>query len=52
MLKNRLIPVVMLRNGSVVQSRGFKRYQIVGNPTTIVERLSTWKYAVQELELA
>jgi cyclase len=41
-LKKRLIPVVMLRNGSVVQSRGFKRYQIVGNPTTIVERLSTW----------
>jgi cyclase len=42
MLKNRLIPVVLLKNGVVVQSRGFKRYQRLGNPTTIVQRLSHW----------
>lgn len=42
MLTKRLIPVVLLRNGVVVQSKGFKRYQILGNPTTIVGRLSNW----------
>lgn len=42
MLKNRLIPVVLLRNGTVVQSKAFKRYQCLGNPITIVERLSDW----------
>ncbi len=42
MLKNRLIPVVLLRNGVVVQSKGFKRYQHLGNPVTIVQRLRDW----------
>lgn len=42
MLKNRLIPVVLLRNGVVVQSKGFRRYQRLGNPTAIVQRLSDW----------
>lgn len=42
MLKHRLIPVVLLRNGVVVQSKGFKRYQMLGNPVTIVQRLSDW----------
>ena len=42
MLKHRVIPVVLLRNGIVVQSKGFRRYQRLGNPTTIVERLSQW----------
>jgi cyclase len=42
MLKNRLIPVVLLKNGAVVQSKRFSRYQRVGNPFTIVERLSAW----------
>lgn len=42
MLKNRLIPVVLLRNGVVVQSKHFRRYQLLGSPTTIVERLSAW----------
>ena len=41
-LKSRIIPVVLLRNGVVVQSKGFKRYQRLGNPTTIVRRLSNW----------
>ncbi|MFA6074523.1 MAG: imidazole glycerol phosphate synthase cyclase subunit [Negativicutes bacterium] len=42
MRKNRVIPVVLLKNGVVVQSKGFKRYQILGNPFAIVDRLSDW----------
>lgn len=42
MLKKRLIPCILLRNGVIVQSKGFKRYQLLGNPTTAVERLSDW----------
>ena len=38
----RLIPVVLLRNGYVVQSKGFKRWQMLGNPSTVVSRLSNW----------
>ena len=33
MLKTRLIPCVLLRNGLVVQSKSFCRYQLLGNPT-------------------
>jgi imidazole glycerol-phosphate synthase subunit HisF len=42
MRKIRLIPVVLLKNGRVVQSKGFKRHQVLGNPSTIVWRLSNW----------
>lgn len=42
MLKNRLIPVVLLKNGVVVQSKMFRRYQSLGNPVTIVERIGDW----------
>ncbi|MDP6445531.1 MAG: imidazole glycerol phosphate synthase cyclase subunit [Pirellulaceae bacterium] len=42
MLKNRLIPVVLMRQGVCVQSKRFRRYQRLGDPTTIVERLSDW----------
>ena len=42
MLKNRLIPVILLRDGVVVQSKRFQRYQPLGNPTMIVQRLSDW----------
>jgi cyclase len=42
MLKHRLIPVVLLRDGNVVQSKGFKRFQALGNPTMMVQRLSDW----------
>ncbi len=42
MLKKRLIPVLLLRNGIIVQSKGFKRYQPLGSPTSAVERLSSW----------
>ena len=42
MKKKRIIPVLLLRNGVLVQSRGFKRYQSLGNPTAAVKRLSEW----------
>lgn len=42
MLVKRLIPVVLLRDGVVVQSRQFRRYQNLGNPVGIVQRLSAW----------
>lgn len=41
-MKTRLIPVVLLRGGAVVQSKGFRRYQPLGNPSRIVERLAAW----------
>ena len=42
MLKRRLIPVVLTRSGVVVQSKASRRYQALGDPSTIVERLSAW----------
>lgn len=42
MLKKRVIPVILLHNGLIVQSRGFKRYQPLGSPTAAVQRLSSW----------
>lgn len=42
MHKKRLIPVLLLRNGVIVQSKGFKRYQSLGSPSAAVERLSSW----------
>ena len=42
MKKNRLIPVLLLKNGFLVQSKGFSRYQNVGNPIMAVRRLSDW----------
>jgi len=42
MLKKRIIPVILLRNGLIVQSREFKRYQVLGSPTAAVQRLSSW----------
>lgn len=42
MKKKRLIPVLLLKNGMLVQSRGFQRHQILGNPITAVKRLSEW----------
>jgi cyclase len=42
MKKNRLIPVILLKNGWIVQSKNFSQYQNLGNPVTIVKRLSQW----------
>ena len=40
--KKRLIPIVLLRNGWVVQSIKFKEYKNLGNPHYSVKRLSEW----------
>lgn len=42
MKKKRLIPVLLLRGGWLVQSKEFRRYQNIGNPTSSVKRLSEW----------
>lgn len=42
MKKKRLIPVLLLKNGFLVQSKSFSRYQNIGNPLTAVKRLSDW----------
>lgn len=42
MKKKRLIPILLLKNGFLVQSKGFSRYQNIGNPITAVRRLSDW----------
>ena len=42
MKKNRLIPILLLKNGWLVQSIGFKEYKNLGNPITAVKRLSEW----------
>jgi len=43
MVKKRIIPVILLRNGVIVQSRMFKRHQPIGTPTAAVERFSSWE---------
>lgn len=42
MKKKRLIPVLLLKNGWLVQSKGFSQYKNLGNPVTAVKRLSEW----------
>ena len=42
MKKIRVIPVVLFKNGRVVQSKGFKIHRPVGTPTVIIDRLSSW----------
>jgi len=42
MKKNRLIPVLLLKNGWLVQSRSFSRHQNLGNPIQSVKRFSKW----------
>jgi imidazole glycerol-phosphate synthase subunit HisF len=46
-LKTRLIPCLLLKNGIVVRSEEFTLHQAVGNPIHQVERFSAW--AVDEL---
>jgi imidazole glycerol-phosphate synthase subunit HisF len=42
MKKKRLIPVLLLRNGWLVQSKYFREYKNLGNPIEAVKRLSEW----------
>jgi cyclase len=38
MLKNRLIPVLLLQNGLLVRSERFCIHQVIGNPLHEVQR--------------
>ena len=49
MLKNRLIPCLITRDGMLVKSIKFSRYQIIGNPKTAAQFFNAW--AVDELIL-
>ncbi len=42
MKKRRLIPLLLLNNGFLVQSRQFKNFQILGNALSSVKRFSEW----------
>jgi imidazole glycerol-phosphate synthase subunit HisF len=42
MLKNRLIPVLLLKNGMLVRSEKFTIHQIIGNPLHEVRRFNEW----------
>jgi len=46
-LKTRLIPCLLLKNGLLVRSEEFTFHQIVGNPISQVDRFSSW--SVDEL---
>tara|TARA_B100000029_G_scaffold226152_1_gene223933 strand:- start:848 stop:1660 length:813 start_codon:yes stop_codon:yes gene_type:complete len=47
MLKNRLIPNIILNNGNVVQSVNFKHTNVIGNAVTAVDFFNSW--AVDEI---
>ena len=42
MLKNRLIPVLLLKDGKLVRSEGFATHQIIGDPYHEVQRFNEW----------
>ena len=42
MLKNRLIPIIVLKGEQVVQSLGFKRYLPIGNVKMAIEFFVNW----------
>lgn len=42
MKKKRLIPVLLLKDGFLVQSRSFSTYRNLGNPVTATKRLNAW----------
>lgn len=43
MLKPRIIPVLLLKNGVLVKSRSFNFHQLTGDPIGQVERFADWK---------
>jgi cyclase len=42
MLKTRIIPVLLLKDGNLVRSEGFSKHQFLGDPVHDVIRLSEW----------
>jgi len=43
MLKTRIIPVLLLKNGILVRSQNFSLHQLMGNHIEQVDRFSSWK---------
>lgn len=43
MLKKRLIPILLLREGMLVKSIQFKQYRPVGNPKVAIDYFNTWE---------
>ena len=42
MLKKRIIPVILFKDGYIVQSVNFNQFQNLGDPFSIIKRLSKW----------
>tara|TARA_A100001015_G_C15044400_1_gene742440 strand:- start:7296 stop:8108 length:813 start_codon:yes stop_codon:yes gene_type:complete len=42
MKKKRLIPILLLKNGHLVQSKNFESFRKLGNPKTSIQRFSEW----------
>ena len=42
MIKKRLIPILLLKNGFLVQSKNFEFHHNIGHPLQAVKRLSQW----------
>ena len=42
MLKKRLIPILLLKNGLLVRSESFEIHQVIGNPLNEVKRFNEW----------
>lgn len=40
--KNRVVAVILIKNGNVVQSKLFKQHRVVGDPYVILDRLTSW----------
>lgn len=40
--KKRLIPVILFKNGNIVQSKNFLTHRIVGNAYNMIDRLNSW----------
>lgn len=38
----RLIPCLILKNGQLIRSQGFKTHQVIGNPVSTIMRFSNW----------
>lgn len=43
MLKTRLIPVLLLKEGFIVQSINFNQFKFTGNPFSEIERFNQWQ---------
>ena len=48
-LKKRLIPVILVKEGNVVQSIKFSEYKIIGKPVETISRLN--KFGSDEIIL-